>query len=132
MVEECRKIRDDNDKRDKVSSRDKNNKKEAGKKRQERNQEQDKGSSVSRSGVDELEKRACKEFERNKKGETDCREHHKFGNENVPRPSNHNKGSVGARYLDRMRGNLFPSSSTVTGGGLFWKGTYVNAYTSNT
>ncbi|KAF5759586.1 hypothetical protein HanXRQr2_Chr16g0743031 [Helianthus annuus] len=126
LVEERRKIRDEIDKKTKALTRDKNDKTEAERKRQERKKERDRGSSKSNSDVDELEKRASKEIERNLKGDADSREHHK------PKlVVTNNKGSVGARYLDRMRGNFFPSSRTITGG-FFGKGVNAKANASST
>ncbi|KAI3676185.1 hypothetical protein L1987_85786 [Smallanthus sonchifolius] len=125
LVEERRKLRDEIDKKTKASTRDKNDKKEAERKQQERKKEKDRGSSKSNSDVDELEKRASKEIERKSKGDA---EHHKS---KVAMTNIYNKGSVGARYLDRMRGNFFPSSRTITGG-LFGKGINENANASNT
>lgn len=74
-----------------------------------------------------------KEVEKNKKGEkvdVDRGQSLRSNNTETGQGSkgitvnNHNKGSVGGRYLDRMRGNFFPSSRT---GGFFGKGTNVNA-----
>ncbi|KAL8206033.1 hypothetical protein R6Q57_009584 [Mikania cordata] len=123
LVEERRKLRDEIDKKTKVSTRDKTDGKEAERKRQERKREKDKGSSKSNSDVDELEKRASKEIERKTKGEADYREHYK---PKAVLTNNYNKGSVGARYIDRMKGNFFPSSRTITGG-FFGKGVNANA-----
>nr|XP_043622754.1 uncharacterized protein LOC122594349 [Erigeron canadensis] len=133
LVEERRKLRDETDnkynkKAFKASPRDNKDKKEAERKRQERKKEWDRGSSRSNSDVDELEKRANKEIKKNKKGEVD-REHNRSKGSMA---DSYYKGSVGARYLDRMRGNFFPSSKTLTGGGFFGKGVNANANASNT
>lgn len=128
LVEERRKLRDEiteaEKDRGKASPREKNNKKENEKKRQERKKEKDRGSSKSNSDVDELEKRAVKEVERTR--------HHKVGNDSLKHAPTHNNniGSVGTRYLDRMRGSFLSSSRAFTGGGFFGKG--ANANTSNT
>ncbi|KAF5759588.1 hypothetical protein HanRHA438_Chr16g0755091 [Helianthus annuus] len=124
LVEERRKIRDEIDKKTKALTRDKN---EAERKRQDRKKERDRGSSKSNSDVEELEKRASKEIERKLKGDADSREQHKS---KVVTTNSYNKGSVGARYLDRMRGNIFPSSRTIAGG-FFGKGVNAKANTSN-
>ncbi|XP_076922487.1 uncharacterized protein LOC143584286 isoform X2 [Bidens hawaiensis] len=113
LVEERRKLRDETDKKAKASTRDRNDKIEVERKRQERKKEKDIGSSKSNSDANELEKRAGKETERKLKGDADFREHHK---PKVVVTNNYNKGSVGARYLDCMRGNFFQSSKTITGG----------------
>ncbi|KVH94925.1 uncharacterized protein LOC112518143 [Cynara cardunculus var. scolymus] len=142
LVEERRKLRDEKTEaekdRGKVSPREKNNKREAERKRQERKKEKDRGSSKSNSDVDELEKRAVKEIERSRKCETDRREHHRVGTESlklngtdaahfkVVGTHNNNIGSVGTRYLDRMKGSFLSSSRAFTGGGFFGKGTIAN------
>ncbi|KAI3674768.1 hypothetical protein L2E82_51883 [Cichorium intybus] len=117
LVEERRKLRDEKTEaekdRSKVSTRDKNSKKESEKKKKK---EKDRGSSKSNSDVDEIEKRAVKEIERNR-------------NHRVVTPHNNNIGSVGTRYLDRMKGSFLSSSRAFTGSGFFGKGNLVN--TSN-
>ncbi|GJS37303.1 hypothetical protein Tco_0535685 [Tanacetum coccineum] len=127
LVEERRKVRDGinkHNKIDKTSPRVKNDKKEAEKKRQEQKKERDRRSSRSISDVDELEKRAGKEFEKNRTRETDNREPRKA---KVVMGINSNQGSVGAGYLDHMRGNFFPSSKTLSQGGFPSKSTNANA-----
>lgn len=118
LVEERRKLRDEKTEaekdRGKVSPHDKTNKREPERKKKK---EKDRGSSKSNSDVDELEKRAGKEVERNR-------------NHRVVTPHNNNIGSVGTRYLDRMRGSFLSSSRAFTGSGFFGKGTVGN--TSNT
>lgn len=143
LVEERRKLRDEKAEAEKDrcirSLREKNGKKEAEKKRQERKKEKDRGSSKSNSDVEELEKRAGKDVDRSKKGETDRREH-KAGPESVKSNStetghgskgattnNHSRGNVGTRYLDRMRGSILSSSRAFTGGGFFGKGANTTA-----
>nr|XP_043636631.1 stress response protein nst1-like [Erigeron canadensis] len=124
LVEERRKLRDEiteaEKDRCKVSLREKNNKREVEKKRHEKKKDKDRGSSKSNSDADELEKRAVKESERNKKLETDRRENQKGTTQS------NNIGSVGTRYLDRMRGSFLSSSRAFTGGGFFGKGTGAN------
>ncbi|XP_024967835.1 uncharacterized protein LOC112507466 isoform X2 [Cynara cardunculus var. scolymus] len=144
LVEERRKLRDEKvvteKDQGKASPQDIDEKREAQRKRQERKKEKDRGSSKSNSDVDEIEKRAGKETEKNRKGETDRHEHHRSGTESlrsnktdtghgskVVAANNLYKGSVGAKYLDRMRGNFFPSSRTLSAGGFFGKGTNANA-----
>lgn len=117
LVEERRKLRDEKTEaekdRGKVSPRDKNNKREPERKKKK---EKDRGSSKSNSDVDELEKRAVKEIERNR-------------NHRGVTAHNSNIGSVGTRYLDRMKGSFLSSSRAFTGSGFFGKGNVGN--TSN-
>ncbi|KAJ9547651.1 hypothetical protein OSB04_020194 [Centaurea solstitialis] len=134
LVEERRKLRDEKvvteKDQGKASPGDNNEKREAQRKRQERKKEKDRGSNKSNSDVDELEKRAGKETEKNRKTGTENLRSNKtdtgYGSK-VVTANNHNKGSVGAKYLDRMKGNFFPSSRTLSGGGFFGKSTSANA-----
>ncbi|XP_071722226.1 uncharacterized protein [Rutidosis leptorrhynchoides] len=94
LVEERRKVRDEIDKhinkKDKSSPRHNNNKKEAEKKRVEKKKEWDRGSNKSNSDVDEKIKKV-EEVNKSK----------------VVVTNSYNKGGVGTRYLDRMKGSLF-------------------------
>ncbi|XP_071697868.1 uncharacterized protein [Rutidosis leptorrhynchoides] len=118
LVEERRKVRDEIDKhinrKDKSSPRQ--DKKEAERKRQEKKKERDRGS--NKSDVDELEKRASKELEKNRKFE----DHNNNNKSKIAVTNSYNQGGVGTRYLDRMKGNFFASSKTLSGGGFFGKG----------
>ncbi|XP_019413367.1 PREDICTED: uncharacterized protein LOC109325442 isoform X2 [Lupinus angustifolius] len=129
LVEECRKLRDEKleAQKDRSNSshpnKGKERRKEAEKDHQEKSKDKDKGSSKSNSDVDELEKRAGKESERNrvldKKSEIDRREHQKESGKGHSTNNTHSKnvasnsysrGSAGTRYLDRMRGTILSSS----------------------
>ncbi|KAL8517095.1 hypothetical protein ACS0TY_015354 [Phlomoides rotata] len=139
LVEEQRRLRDEKmvaeKERGKGSPRakERGNKKESERKRHEKRKEKDRGSSKSNSDVEELEKKAGKEGDQNKKTDSDRREQHRTTAENMKAHGtelghgfkgaavgNHNRGNAG-RYLDRMRGTLLSSSRALTGGGFFGK-----------
>ncbi|CAL0324640.1 unnamed protein product [Lupinus luteus] len=132
LVEERRKLRDEKIEVEKghfkplYPIRDKDSKKEAERKRQEKGKEKDKGSSKSNSDVEDLEKRTDKESEQkrecDRKTVTDYREQRKYVSEsgkglntdNIHGKNginNYNRGSAGARYLDRMRGTILSSKA---------------------
>ncbi|KAJ8428052.1 hypothetical protein Cgig2_027623 [Carnegiea gigantea] len=143
LVEERRRLRDEkieaeNRAKGTSSLREKESKKEAEKKRQERRKEKDKGSSKSNSDVEEVEKKAGKETEQKwgneRKSETDLRESLKRGLGSAKghnaesghgakgnSTSNFNRGPVGTRYFDRMKGTFLSSSKAFTSGGFFAK-----------
>ncbi|KAJ4837821.1 hypothetical protein Tsubulata_029346 [Turnera subulata] len=141
LVEERRKLRDEikevekDSRRSSTHAREKD-KKEAEKKRQERRKDKDKGSTISNSDVEELEKKAGKESDRrrdlDKKSETDHRENQKSGTESLKghisdsghalkNGGNFSRGNAGTRYLDRMRGTFLSSSRAFGGSGFFGK-----------
>ncbi|PIN15744.1 Vacuolar H+-ATPase V1 sector, subunit G [Handroanthus impetiginosus] len=140
LVEERRRLRDAKMEAEKERgkgsprAKERDSKKESEKKRQERKKEKDKGSCKSNSDAEDLEKRAGKESDRNKKSESDGREQHRSSPETLKAHgtelghgfksaavSNHNRANVGTRYLDRMRGTFLSSSRAFTGGGFFGK-----------
>ncbi|KAI3447846.1 hypothetical protein Pfo_004511 [Paulownia fortunei] len=142
LVEERRKLRDEKMEAERECgkgsprAKERDSKKEAERKRQERKKEKDRGSSKSNSDAEELEKRAGKESDRNRKSESDRREQHRTTPESVKAhgtevgygfkgvaASSHNRGNSGTRYLDRMRGTFLSSSRAFTGGGFFGKST---------
>uniref|UniRef100_A0A2P2M7L5 Stress response protein nst1 n=1 Tax=Rhizophora mucronata TaxID=61149 RepID=A0A2P2M7L5_RHIMU len=142
LVEERRRLRDEITEAEKhcrqlsSAGREKDKKREAERKRHERRKEKDKGSSKSNSDAEELEKKAGKEGEQKrdfeKKNEIDHRE--RSGTEVVKGQniesapglkntysSNFNRGSTGARYLDRMKGTFLSSSRALSGSVFFGK-----------
>ncbi|KAL8038978.1 hypothetical protein ABFX02_10G005700 [Erythranthe guttata] len=140
LVEERRKLRDEimeaERERGKGSPRakERDGKKQSERKRQDKKKERDRGSSKSNSDVEELDKRAGKESDQNKKSENSKREQHRNTPENMKAhgiemghgfkgaaANNYNRGTGGTRYLDRMRGTLLSSSRALTGGGFFGK-----------
>lgn len=143
LVEERRRLRDEkreaeNRAKGTSSLKEKDSKKEAEKKRQERRKEKDKGSSKSNSDVEELEKKVGKETDRkrenDRKSETDRRESPKTVPDSAKGlnaevghgaksnyTNNFNRGQVGARYFDRMKGTFLSSSKAFTGSGFFGK-----------
>lgn len=140
LVEEQRRLRDEKmlaeKERGKGSPRakEKGNKKESERKRHEKRKDKDRGSSKSNSDAEELEKRAGKEGDQNKKTDSDRREQHRTAAESMKThgtelghgfkgaaAGNHNRGNAGTRYLDRMRGTLLSSSRALTGSGFFGK-----------
>lgn len=148
LVEERRKLRDEKTEAEKdrgkgsPSARVKDARKEAEKKRQERKREKDRGSSKSNSDAEEIERRAGKEGERNRKSDADNRDDHRTGTESFKYNSteighvlkgattnNYNR-NAGSRYLDRMRGTLLSSSRAFTGGSFFGKGTNISGTVS--
>ncbi|XP_023747958.1 uncharacterized protein LOC111896173 [Lactuca sativa] len=111
LVEERRKLRDEKTVTEKDEEKDK---KETERKRHEKK----------------------KETERNKKGDIDRGQNLTLksnttetghGSKGTTVNTHNNKGTVGGRYLDRMRGNFFPSSRTLGTGGFFGKGTNANS-----
>jgi len=143
LVEERRRLRDEkreaeNRAKGTPSLKEKESKKEAEKKRQERRKEKDRGSSKSNSDVEELEKKVGKEAERkretDRKSETDRRESPKTVLDSVKGlnaemgyvlkgnyTNNFNRGHVGARYFDCMKGTFLSSSKALTGSSFFGK-----------
>lgn len=140
LVEERRRLRDEKMEAEKERgkgsprAKDRDSKKQSERKRQEKKKEKDRGSSKSNSDAEELEKRAGKESYHNKKSENHKWEQHRTTHESVKphgtEPSygfkgtattNHNRGTAGTRYLDRMRGTFLSSSRAFTGGGFFGK-----------
>lgn len=142
LVEERRKLRDEkreaeNRAKGTSSLREKDSKKEAEKKRHERRKEKDKGSSKSNSDVEELERKVGRETERkretDRKSETERRESPKTVLDSVKghnaemgygakgSANNFNRGQVGTRYFDRMKGTFLSSSKALTGSGFFGK-----------
>ncbi|XP_031396497.1 stress response protein nst1 [Punica granatum] len=142
LVEERRKLRDEKTGTEKDSekvvspTKDNHSKKDAEKRRHERRKDRDRGSSKSNSDAEELERRVAKEtdwkHDSDKKSEADSREHQRSvmdnikgqgndltrGSKSVP-GNNVNRGSAGARYLDRMRGTLISSSKAFGGTSFF-------------
>ncbi|PIN15743.1 hypothetical protein CDL12_11602 [Handroanthus impetiginosus] len=142
LVEEQRRLRDEKMEAEKEHgkgspcAKERDNKKESGgRKRHERKKEKDMGSSKSNSDAEDLEKRAGKESDQNKKSEIDGREPHRSKPETMKAHgteghgfrgaagSVHNRGNAGTRYLDRMRGTFLSSSRAFTGGVFFGKNT---------
>ncbi|KAK4775913.1 hypothetical protein SAY87_023874 [Trapa incisa] len=144
LVEERRKLRDENSGTEKVSEKpvspvkDKHSKKEAEKRRHERRKDKDRGSSKSNSDVEELDRRVSKETDRKhdseKKSEFDSQEIQKsvidsMKGQNIgvlrgPKSvsgNSFNRYNAGARYLDRMRGTLISSSRALSGSNFFGK-----------
>ncbi|WOH05439.1 hypothetical protein DCAR_0624855 [Daucus carota subsp. sativus] len=131
LVDERRRSRDERMDVDKdrgkgpTPAKDNDNKKEAEKKRQLKKKERDRGSSKSNSDVEELEKRADKESERNGKSESGRRDHHRHGIETAKSynnstikgaPTNNSShGAAGTKYFDRVKGNIMSSSRAFTG-----------------
>ncbi|KAH6824728.1 hypothetical protein C2S53_009701 [Perilla frutescens var. hirtella] len=142
LVEERRRLRDEKMEAEREygkgspCAKGRDTKKEAERKRRERKKERDTGSSKSNSDVEELEKKAGKENDRNKNSESDRHEQHRNTPESMKArvteighgvtsvsASNHNRGNAGTRYFDRMRGTFLSSSRAFSGRGLFGKST---------
>ena len=143
LVEEQRRLRDEKIEAENCaegtsSLREKESKKGAEKKRQERRREKDKGSSKSNSDVEEVEQKAGKgteqKWDRERKSETDRQESLKPGLESAKghnaesghgakgnSMSNFNRGRVGTRYFDRVKGTFLSSSKAFASGGFFAK-----------
>ncbi|KAL3830253.1 hypothetical protein ACJIZ3_019055 [Penstemon smallii] len=143
LVEELRDEKMEAEKEgEKVSPRakERDSKKEAEVKLLERKKERDKASITSNTDSEELEKRAGKETERNKKseGDTDRREQHKTAPESMKAhitevgvalrskgatASNHNRGNAATRYFYRVKGTFSSSSIAFSRGGFSRKST---------
>ncbi|KAL8124778.1 uncharacterized protein LOC141718804 [Apium graveolens] len=138
LVEERRRSRDEKIESDKdgrrgsTPSKEKVTKKETEKKRQERKSERDRGSSKSNSDVEELEKRAGRDSEKNRKCESDRRNNQrsvvytaKSFNNDISKgalTNNYSREASGTKNLDNMKGtSLYPSRAA--GGNSFGKGT---------
>ncbi|KAK4749524.1 hypothetical protein SAY87_026973 [Trapa incisa] len=151
LVEERRKLRDEITSTEKDTEnaaspvRPNHSKKESEKRRHERKKDRDRSSSKSNSDVEELEKRVGKETngknDSDKMREADSREYQKNVIDSVKGQNSDvkrglksvsgcstNRGSAGARYLDRMRGTLISSSKALSGTSFF--GRTANTYTT--
>ncbi|KAL4572760.1 hypothetical protein LXL04_019543 [Taraxacum kok-saghyz] len=124
LVEERRKLRDEKTLTEKEQEKDKKEterKRDMRKKEAEKNKKGDKGDSDRDRGQSLKSNNNTETGHGFSKGTT-------VNNHN----NNNNKGSVGGRYLDRMRGNFFPSSRTLGSGGFFGKSTTNANVTTNT